>query len=47
MYAAWGTGTDVYDEEDEDLTLMVIEESETEPESDSGGMEVNLFYLKI
>ena len=46
MYAVWGTGSDMYDEDDEDLALMAIEESETEPESDSEGIEVNLFYLK-
>ena len=47
MYAAWGTCSKMYDEDEEDFALMVIEELETEPELESKGMEVNLFYLKI
>ena len=46
MCAAWGTCSVMYNEDDEDLALMAIEEWETEPKSDSEGMEVNLFDLK-
>ena len=31
MFASWGTGSKRYDENDEDLALMAIEKSETEP----------------
>ena len=47
MYAAWGTGSsDMYEEDDEDIALMAIEESDAEPESDSEETEVNLLNLK-
>ncbi|KAH0674953.1 hypothetical protein KY285_022754 [Solanum tuberosum] len=47
MYAAWGTGSDIYEEDVDDIALMSIEESKPEPDSDSEGIEVNLFDLKI
>ena len=47
MYAAWGTGSsDMYEEDDEDIALMAIEESDVQPESDSEETEVNLLNLK-
>ena len=47
MYAAWGTGSsDMYEEDDEDIALMAIEESDAEPESDSEETVVNLLNLK-
>ncbi|KAG5606849.1 hypothetical protein H5410_028341 [Solanum commersonii] len=39
MYAAWGTSSDMYEEDVNDIVLMAIEESEPEPESDYEGME--------
>jgi len=47
MYAGWGTGSDMYEEDVDDIALMSIEESKPEPDSDSEGIEVNLFDLKI
>ena len=46
MYTTCRKCSDIYDEDDEDLALMAIEDSEPEPELDSEGMEVNLFDLK-
>ena len=46
MYATQETGSDMYDEDDEDLALIAIEESKTEPESNFEGIDVNLFSLK-
>ena len=36
----------MYEEDDEDIALMAIEESDVEPESDSEETEVNLLNLK-
>ncbi|KAG5570332.1 hypothetical protein H5410_060098 [Solanum commersonii] len=41
MYADWGTGLDMYEEDADDIALMAIEESEPEPESDFEGMKGN------
>ena len=47
MYSTWRTGSsDMYEEDNEDTALMVIEESDVEPESDSEETEVNLLNLK-
>ncbi|KAG5584817.1 hypothetical protein H5410_045251 [Solanum commersonii] len=35
MFAAWGTGSEMYEDESDDIALMAIEESEPEPDSDS------------
>ncbi|KAH0698641.1 hypothetical protein KY284_012856 [Solanum tuberosum] len=34
MYAAWGTGSEMYEDDADDIGLMAIEESEPEPDSD-------------
>ena len=47
MYAAWGTdSSDMYEEDDEDIALMSIEESDSEDESNFEETEVNLLNLK-
>uniref|UniRef100_M1DTN0 Uncharacterized protein n=1 Tax=Solanum tuberosum TaxID=4113 RepID=M1DTN0_SOLTU len=35
MYAAWGTGSEMYEDDADNIALMAIEESEPEPDSDS------------
>ncbi|KAG5614591.1 hypothetical protein H5410_014415 [Solanum commersonii] len=35
MYVAWGTGSEMYEEDADDIALMAIEESEPEPDSNS------------
>ncbi|KAH0665552.1 hypothetical protein KY285_026758 [Solanum tuberosum] len=34
MYAAWGTGSDIYEKDVDDIALMAIKESEPKPNSD-------------
>ena len=46
MYAAWGTCSEMYEEDVDDIVLMAIEELEPEPESDSKEKEVILPDLK-
>ncbi|XP_069154593.1 uncharacterized protein [Solanum lycopersicum] len=47
MYPAWGTSSsDMYEENDEDIALMAIEESDVEHEPDSEETEVNFLNLK-
>ncbi|XP_069154310.1 uncharacterized protein [Solanum lycopersicum] len=48
MYAAWRTGySDMYEEDDEDIALMAIEESDVEPESDSEETETTLKVMLL